>query len=436
MRILPFLLLTFYFSLAPIYWLPHVPIAVLNAVKLSAFGAAIALSWIILISQRSWSFPRGMLGLGGLLLLFVCGVPAFYMARDFYVMGHRAADICLGYVTLWTYFNIVKSGKTGVWIITFPAFVIAGASLMTISARLAGFPAFITPTEYGGNPLWISGFGSLRTGWSIGIGIYIAILMAMFGTADPKTSKKLKLVYLLAVVCIIGSQVVVGGRAGLLSSLTMLLLYGMSRGRRPLLLVVFISLGAFTFALADYLIIQLRLDRILNSDYSFQAFNNFSAGRLGSFVQSLKWIGERPLFGYGFGNVNFETYNGIHEIHNVWLRMAAEGGVLFPLALVVIVTALQLAMARGHRMVTSGRFVGGAREHLFAEAGYYALPAGIVASLFEPNVLLGAFQVSAVWWALVGAGLGAVAKVNLGSNARVRATPPRIMHRSFEPTRT
>ena len=125
-----------------------------------------------------------------------------------------------------------------------------------------------------------------------------------------------------------------------------------------------------------------------------ERFSGYSAG--------VDRILERPLRGHGLRQVWVEgSLDRTVEIHNLWIKLAVYSGVLPPLVFLGIVMALLLASWRA----IGGERAGGANRRLAIAMGIILVLGGI-ATLFEPNALLGAFHYTALWWAAAGVALG------------------------------
>ena len=125
-----------------------------------------------------------------------------------------------------------------------------------------------------------------------------------------------------------------------------------------------------------------------------ERFSGYSAG--------VDRILERPLRGHGLRQVWVEgSLDRTVEIHNLWIKLAVYSGVLPPLVFLGIVMALLLASWRA----IVGERAGSANRRLAMAMGIILVLGGI-ATLFEPNALLGAFHYTALWWAAAGVALG------------------------------
>lgn len=390
------ILWTGYLCLAPVYWLPGISINLLYAFKFILIASAVSLSFIYLLTIGKLTFPRGIIGLGGFILIIFVSMPAL-MQTDSALALKRIQDYFLGYSTFFAAFALSAAKISFNKPLFFSAlFISVLCSLVTASAAL-GVPSFTSPSAFGSVDLAISGFSGLRTGWSIGTGLYLS---ALFFIIPPNRNFRWVLT-ILVVLCffqIVGSQVAVGGRSGLVMSLAIISVYFWKYMPKSILLIIGLVFFLFVSTHIDYLAEHLRFDRISSSSNQTDALNHFSAGRIGTYIFAFEKFFESPLTGHGFGNVQI---HGI-DIHNLWLRMLAEGGLFLPLLfLLFIYKALKSSRFSVQKNDIAGRQLEYDRFIL-----QLIIWSGILASLFEPNTLLGTFQNSCIWWVSLGCLLG------------------------------
>ncbi len=128
------------------------------------------------------------------------------------------------------------------------------------------------------------------------------------------------------------------------------------------------------------------------------ALNEFTSRRLTAYLHSLIRLSERPLIGYGIRGLLLPGRETRWiEIHNLWLKLAMYLGVAAPLCFLAMVGAV---VSKAPRVL---------RDDAGDEGGLSTSVAlglivvvGAVASLFEPNALLGNFHYTAIWWAAAG----------------------------------
>jgi O-antigen ligase len=277
--------------------------------------------------------------------------------------------------------------------------------LLAVTSTLLGFPNWRAPVEFHQVTLATSGFGSLRTGWSDGIALFVPLLALVI-----LDSKKWKFIVGLTVsvllLAIIGSQLIVGGRAGLLTSMLIMVVLAYYKLSRVWFVAMMLTILLVGVSVAGVYINQLeehlRIDRLFENKSTFEALDHFSADRLSGYLYAVNAFLERPITGYGFGNV---IYDG-REIHNVWLRLLVEAGILLPTVFLYIIAnsikSVKMLMQKNRSSSTSADTVISANS---GQSLSLVLIGGVVISFLEPNVLVGSFQNTAIWWAVAGLGM-------------------------------
>lgn len=404
------IMLCIYLGLAPVYWVPVVSPQHLHAFKLTLLGAAVAIYWAYALLKKRIIFPPAWAGWGGFILLVAASTPGLLQASS-NTLVERSFDIVMGYVMLWTAYGIFIELRQSRSVLALAGASLLMFSLITLLPLVHPVFSINAPPEFHRRSVQSIGFGGTRTGWSNALSLYFPLVFG-YVAYKVRTSQR-KFVGLAAVAGIfLGSQLVVGGRAGLLGSLVAIFIL-----IRPAVNIVAGAgiagtLGLSAYFLRDYIAAHLRLDRIVSTSDTFQSLDNFSAGRLEGYVQALELIGTRPLLGHGFGEYTLEGLSG--EIHNLWLRLAVESGVVLPIILLVIALYLVTGMSSQY-----GRALWRAEERVWISALEASMAAGLIVSLLEPNAILGTFQNSAMWWAAGGAALSArrQARVQLSSES-------------------
>ena len=173
----------------------------------------------------------------------------------------------------------------------------------------------------------------------------------------------------------------------------------MKGGRGYLLLggvaaLVLVALNLETF------LIQMRI--IANPDVatSGNVLNDISSGRVYGAMIALERALESPLIGHGFGNV---TLKGT-EIHNLWLKLFVEAGLLLPLLLAYLVYRVFRMVLKKRAVLKREAGVSYAHRYQYACLRAYEaiLLMGLLMSMLEPRALLGSYQLSVLWWCAIG----------------------------------
>ena len=401
-------LLTIYLGTAPVFWLPVLG----HSFKLAKFvlvAAGVAAVWYSALQKNQLRFPRGMPGPVGFIVVLLCSSFAFFQANPGSVLSNLQ-DLVLGFIVLWTFSMLGRNREEAIRLFRNASFIVLFLCLLVLLSWFTGFPGWRSP---GGDAIWEVGFAGLRTGWSNGICFYLPMLVTypLYCFKKPRSV----LIPVLALVTILGTQLVVGGRGGMLGSFAGLLVILLSVTPRKYALLTVSMLAIVGFLVADFAYDHLRLNRLqtaASTGVGLETLDYVSSGRIQGYQIALDLSMERPLTGYGF-DVGTEILNNRFyynlEVHNVWLRLLVDGGILLPLAfLTLIASILRLARKRSESRILEGiRRHGWGGPIVFSRAVFpvtlvAVLVSGLTVSMFEPNVLVGAFQNEALWWAAAG----------------------------------
>ena len=386
-------LLSTYLGIAPVYWLPGVSPELLRTVKVGLFVIAVGSVFLHGFAVRG-VVPKGLLGPLGFLALLLFSVPGLIQAVDVSSRVGLVMDVGFGAIFLWCFFNITQRRDIDPnQVLGRSLAIISFFAALTVSSALTGLPDWQSPYGHG---LTEAGFGNKRTGWSNGLALYLPAVLFLVGKKPLHRSTFRQFCCLAILACLVGSQFLAGGRAGiLLSCLTILVLMCL----RPSFGILTISalLLAAAVALPENWYTHLRLDRLAGGVQSLHDLDHISAQRIGGYVMALELLEERLWIGYGIGQVIYETsYGKQTEIHNLWLKWTVYCGILAPLIfLAMVIRMLRIAVRNLKRAIRMG-------DTVAVAAPSCILFLGILLTLVEPNVLVGAFQTSAVWWAAAG----------------------------------
>jgi hypothetical protein len=406
-----------YLALAPIYWLPGVSPEVLRATKLILFVAAVALVWLYR-SRKALSFATSsFLGIPSLILVLIASSVGFAMAAPGEA-GTTLLSFAVVYISLWTFYGASDRPAELAKVLFWSAVGIAVACVPTVTSFFFQFPIWLPPSEFRTDALHTAGLGAARTGWSNGIALYLPIILLplLMGT---KVVSPLGIASICGAIAIVASQYVSGGRAGLIASLSAIVVMALVSGRKRVLLACAL-LGPFLITIEPIIAARdmsgamshLRIDRLAHAN-STDALNQFSAGRLDLAEQALEQWQEEP-FGVGFGNAFFSVANPYEgydtaEVHNLWLKLTVESGpflpIIFLITVILVLRAPLRSVFRLNRLKATVHFHP-FREIYGAQVVYLAIIIqGVLISLVEPNALIGSFQATAIWWAAAGAGV-------------------------------
>ncbi len=401
MRNLILALFVLYLGIAPIYWLPGVSPGLLNWGKLAIIALAVVCVWGFAISRAQLKFPPGILGPLGIFLMMVVSAGGFLLAFSNAELLLRTKDYLLSFVTIWTFYMMALCNMNAHRAFVLGSLVIAAFSAVVVISGVFRVPNWSGPAHFHADYLWISGFGATRTGWSNGVALFTPILAsALFMDGRYRRSMIVKLILIGAIAAILGSQFVTAGRAGILATVLGVGYVLLMRGGRGYLLLggvaalVMVALNLETF------LIQMRIIADPDVATSGNVLNDISSGRVYGAMIALERAMESPLIGHGFGNV---TLKGT-EIHNLWLKLFVEAGLLLPLLLAYLVFRVFRIDLKKRAYLK--RDAGTSYEHRYRFASLRAYEAillmGLLMSMLEPRALLGSYQLSVLWWCVIG----------------------------------
>lgn len=416
-------LLALYLGLSPVFWWPGISATVFDACKIALFLLGVVFVWSQAIAERVFFFPKGFLGFAGLLVILMSFIGGIAQS-DISVSLLRIKDILLCFIMLWTFFMYQRMGHDSSRVFFVAGLIIAFHSLLVVSSRVTGIPHWSGPSEFIAPELWVSGFGSMRTGWSDGIGLFVPVLAGLAVGGGKRLLLK-RMVCLTALICIIGSQVVVGGKAGILGSLIGLLIMLSVRGRRKYLLLYLAIVTVAGIFLANYMYERTQIEQVMEQRQFIERLDKFSSGRVSSDIKAIQIGLSQPIQGYGFEAGTFATalaaerrrpssgdmasyrlYTRKTEIHNLWIRMFVESGIFPPMIFTLIVIIIYSHSRKVFLRYVQSNYGKDSGDRDVSAFGYYAwivIIIGLIAANLEPRFLLGAFQNSAVWWAVAGA---------------------------------
>ena len=395
-------LFSLYLGVAPVFWLPGVSPSVVGLLKATLVVVAVGVLFSRMATTGLVLLPRGLMGPVGFVMLLLLSLPGLVQAREPFVVIKFVVDIGICVVFLWCFYNLARQGGTTRMLLVRSLTIITLFAAITVVSLLTGLPDWHIPSEMNSSASFTEvGFNGRQTGWSLSLALYLPSTLLLL---TAKTSQKFvrPLVFILMVGIILVSQIASGGRAGMLVSLFTIVACILVISRWMVGVLAVGVLGAVTWVHLEFWIIHLRLEHLLSLELSLTNLNAFSTDRIKTDIMAVELIGKRMFSGYGMGQILLSTTPGdVIEVHNLWFRWAVESGIFLPLFFFAMLCSalyklwwltLSTPKSRDDRIVA---FVLG-----------LILLGGIVLSLFEPRVLIGAFQNTAVWWAAMGILLG------------------------------
>ncbi len=460
-------LLSVYLGLAPVYWLP-IPLigGEDNRFPLFALKALIIAGGVFLALASDWTrgrfrFPGVLLGPLGFALIFVLSLPGVFQAASGATSLRFALDIVFAALFLWCFYNVTRRGP-GVFAVFRRAFVILTALAALAAVVVLANADDLYPHRWTSG--FESGFGDKGSGWSIALSLYLPAALMFILSWEGVRARIWGILRGAAVYAVVASQFISGGRAGLLASLIAMCVFAFARSSRVMVISVAVALiatvaifgntswgrylGLHLFPI-DFISEPLRIESDVDpfpepapipaqvgassgttaagaggaggsgagsgasaprrpSEFEHRT-DVFTASRVTTIRKGIAGIQERPFVGHGLRAENMLTDRGEVwgknppkvEIHNLWIKWGAYTGLAGPIWMAVIVIAI---MRIGfNNLSVAWRY---ARDRMAAAALCLILVVGAVSTMFEPNVLVGSFQLTALWWAAAGAALG------------------------------
>jgi len=422
-------LLTAYLGTAPVYWLPGLPMDSMQLTKLALIAGACGVIWYEAVQRDHRLFPPGLVGMTGFYLVLLTSFTGVVRSVSMGEAIGVVENLGQSFLFLWTLYIFYTRGGNVVRVFRRAAVMIVLLSIPPITNWFTGIPGW---SYSGEDPLWSTGFTTKRSGWTQGLAFYLPIVVAtpLFGSKRKITTYSLSLAGMA--ILLIG-QFMTGGRSGLLASFVVLALMSMLLLPRKVSIILFLTLVGTGYYFSDFAYDHLRFHRF--TDWSYQSINEFSSYRLEDYVAAYDLFWAKPL-GHGFGNsvqILMQEYQQTTELHNVWLRLLADGGILLLLSSLSVVIYLFVRFLRSIRPRVLKRVRAGLpvrdpmkRRQLMLVVCSSILLAGLSISMFAPRTPIGVFQNSAMWWGSAGTIVGIASVVLRGRSARrVRASNTR-----------
>ena len=377
-----------YLTMAPVAWFPGIPQSAYTGVKTLAFVSAVVSTWLYARNRR---VPGGLTGPVGLALVAASSIFGLAQAASTTAALRSLLEVTLAFGVLWTVY-VFERNVAPIWPALAAAAVAHGVLSLLVLAAFAGWFEAVSPLRP--DSIVDTGLGGWRTGWSNGVALFIPFGLIPVFRPGPLV---MRIGVAAAVASTVLGQLVTGGRAGVVVALlSILLMLTFTQGLAGLVVGAVAVIGvavALTSGAATGVGID-RFEQPLGSDET-------TATRLELVQFGWDQFGEQPLTGHGIGIPVLGTVAGEQlEIHNVWLRLAAEGGILLAASMIAVTVSI-IAKAvdvlwRAAKGYTS-------TDVPAASAFVSCLLGGVVVSLIEPNIFLGTMHVSIVWWVAAGA---------------------------------
>ena len=295
-------------------------------------------------------------------------------------------------------------------ILVWPAVFIVIASVTHIGLVVAGYEIF---NPYGGISIEFSSFGAARTGWSNGVALF-TIILPMYVKLKGGSNRKILLSFVISSLPIMYSQMLVGGRAGFLTSIFLVIifmLYFLPKKYFVTIVSVILIVSLSGFLSGQNVNFKRGLEQKTFLDISepikYDTVNVMSSKRLDQYKYAINVIQDRPILGVGIGNARIVSedpgINGL-EIHNVFLKISAESGLLLSIVLFYPFLYAFVRLRRIYKVLGSRRFRGiyvgsDVNKYMFnIFVSSVIVVSGLIIALLEPRHIYGGMSASWIWW--------------------------------------
>ncbi len=377
-------LLQLYLILAPINWVPFLPAQAVNISKYILFTLLIF----------STFFPNGFrikpykfFSVTYFFFVLVCTVPAIIMSYDNPLLD--ILGILLIFCMNWVINNSLLSREELFRIFYRVTLVIGFICLLSILSAITGIT--IKSPEPWNDSFSQGALGGYRTGWSNSIFLFVPFVMFYY---SANRNKKVKILCVLILVSIVGSQILSGGRSGLIGSLLVFLFFTRFniKGIITLVIIAFITVKLVTIETIEE---HFRAsDEQIENKKGESNLDKISSERIIGYKIGMALFIKSPLVGYGFGASDYltdlEGYSP--DIHNTILKRLVDGGILLVMPLIILFIFVYKKVIKNIKVhhLSSNYF-------LFFRSLFFV---AILISMGEPNYLVGSFQGEGFFWAL------------------------------------
>ncbi|CAM2066572.1 O-antigen ligase family protein [Sulfidibacter corallicola] len=391
-----------YLGTAPVFWFGNFAPGHVYLFKFMLVTVGV----LIVVVHTSVRFKNffligGLLGPLGMMLFMISAIPGVVQGTA--DSGMRwLLDSALPFVFVWTFYNLGRSRHDCIQIFWRGACIITILSFITIQSYFTGFPNWTAPMPHGGLAPSMVGFAYARTGWCNGVSLFYPIALACIfwrASQTPQGSPRFRFYFMATLMSmnILGTILLTGGRTGMLVGLFTVIVFAsriVNKWFGAMTLLVILSLGV---TLSDKYEQHFKLHRLRSDTITMDNVSKFSSGRVDGYILGFELLLDRPLTGYGFGQVDLRRFGFEYQtIHNVWLKMACEAGIIYPVVFSMILYFISMRLRRIRLYFPNEH------EQAFLQNLSLVVPSAIIVAMFSPNAIFGSFQNSAIFWGIVG----------------------------------
>jgi O-antigen ligase len=390
--------------LAPIYWLPFVPLTTYETLRDALFlFFFVALAFAVMTRQLRIELLPQKSGLEFVVVFLLSMVPSLMISPDFLqgsIWWLKALQAGLFYLGLLLVVDTKKRVRQLLILFMLGQLLSVGVLwLETISSVVGINLPWDVPFT-----MWTSSRGEIglsfrRTAFS-GSTAHILPIVLGLGSVRKGISR---LIWVCIFVAALGAIIVSGGRGGLIAGLAVIFLTLWKKSRIYALILGFVTL------LISFIAYPVITNLFVSSpEWTFwvdgwQQYNRLSGGRLALYTAAIELIGQYPFFGVGLGSFSdslqsLETLGKLEFVpktgpHNLYLGVGSESGIFSAL---VLVAFMIWALRKGWMasQVLPGR--------TFATPLFGILVAQFLTSLVEVEIFWTIMRAFPFWIALAG----------------------------------
>lgn len=356
-----------YVGTGPVYWFPWMGNYLIGILKIILFLSIVIWPFLQKISIDRLQFPGGRRIFLLMIIFFLLSIPGMLIG-DLDSSIYRFTNIIQIFSFVYACGFLIKR-KTIEYVVFLSVRIFAFFCFISF-ALIVFVPDYVSPLNDGLH-LADTGLGGSRTSWSPAIALFVPWIYSGVGVFGGY-------VILLVAVAMLGNQVLVAGRTGMVASVLPFLFYGIFRKNIKFLFFVLIIFSLIIlFAINNLELLRLNSGGLGSRD----DLNELSSGRVELIFGALGEIYNNPFMGAGSG---VSSFGGVH---NEILRAAVEGGIPYALSLAAVIF---VALYRGWKGVVN--------KNWFIAAAFLTVLSGVVSSMFEPAGLLGSFNNFTFWW--------------------------------------
>lgn len=420
-------LIASYIALSPVYWLPGISQTTVAQLKIAVVFVLLVTSADILRSiNKTTALLIVALAATSLCSFISLGVSDTSLLSPAY----RSIDFIEP--ILWIVVIASVPERDGVRLIhsvRFALIVFFMIALYPLAARLGIAPDIAVPDEsierlgesfsylIGVRTVSAAGFNTGHTGWGPAVAfgcLALATILIHTKGRSLGEQRSAMAVLVMGTVCVVA----VGARAASLALVVIVAIWFLSSSRTRVSLVLgAVLISALSFFVDFSALVPDRLLKMSAAGDIFSVLDDLSTGRLSTYVSGALDFVSSPLTGVGTDEARVVLRSGLEivAIHNVWLRIAAEGGLVMLVPALWTMWLVVSAALKVPAEQTAAREISDGLPDFRHVIGF-----GLLLSFFEPSVIFGSFNNSVIFWTAV------ALAARPGVHPRAKASEPTI----------